>query len=165
MRNSRLGAPAETRVYLLLVLVLGLSVASIPARAQMDARVLANKNEDLIAFSSGMETKIAVRQAYDDGLTLLSDGKSVAAYEAFQAVLELNPDHSEARQRVSELTPEVIDRYHKMALIAFRRQDLDLALEIWDKVLAIDPDYQKARINRLLALDLKERLQRLQSTQ
>ncbi len=135
------------------------------SRSLAMAMALDPTNEDLTAFSRDMETKIAVRLAYDDGLTQLSDGKADAAYESFQAVLRLDPDNTQAQQRVSELTPEVVDLYHKKALIAFRRQDLDQALEIWDKVLAIDPDHQKAKLNRLLALDLKERLLRLQSTQ
>jgi len=135
------------------------------SRSLAMAMALDPTNEDLTAFSRGMETKIAVRLAYDEGLTQLSDGKADTAYETFQAVLKLDPDNSEARQRVDQLTPEVIELYHKKALIAFRRQDLDLALEIWDKVLKIDPNYQKAKINRMLALDLKERLLRLQSVQ
>jgi predicted SnoaL-like aldol condensation-catalyzing enzyme len=43
MRTSHLGVLAATRVYLFLVLVLSLSAANLPARAQMDARAVANK--------------------------------------------------------------------------------------------------------------------------
>ncbi len=129
------------------------------------AMALDPANAKLAAFSRDLERRIAVRQTYDQGLTYLSSGDTSLAYEAFQEVVSLDPNHEEARQRVAELTPEMAEVYHKQALTAFRRQDLDLALEIWDKVLAIDPDNQKAKLNRMLALDLKERLERLRATQ
>ena len=90
----------------------------------------------------------------------MSNGQTDLAFEAFQEVVKLDPGNNEANLRVAELTPEVAEIYHKQAMTAFRRQDLDQALAIWDKVLAIDPENQKAKLNRLLALDLKERLER-----
>ena len=53
--------------------------------------------------------------------------------------------------------------YHREAMTAFRRQDLDKALEIWEgKVLKIDPDHGPAKIYSDQARDLKKKLDTIQ---
>ena len=53
------------------------------------------------------------------------------------------------------------DRYYKDGLIAFQHQDLDGAIAAWNKVLAIDPAYKDAALNRAEALRLKANLKKL----
>lgn len=57
---------------------------------------------------------------------------------------------------------ELIDEYYKQASIAFRRQELDKAIALWDKVLLLDPEHQHAITGRLQALELKRKLSNLQ---
>lgn len=57
---------------------------------------------------------------------------------------------------------KVAEREYKKGLVAFQRQDLDAAIAAWDKVLAIDPNYKDAQLNRAQALRLKENLKKLQ---
>jgi tetratricopeptide (TPR) repeat protein len=53
------------------------------------------------------------------------------------------------------------EHYYKSGLVAFQHQDLDGAIADWDKVLAIDPGYKDAQLNRAQALQLKENLKKL----
>lgn len=53
------------------------------------------------------------------------------------------------------------DRYYKDGLIAFQHQDLDGAIAAWNKVLAIDPAYKDAALNRAEAIRLKANLKKL----
>ncbi|MBQ0780909.1 MAG: LysM peptidoglycan-binding domain-containing protein [Thalassolituus oleivorans] len=54
------------------------------------------------------------------------------------------------------------DEYHKQASMAFRRQELDQAIALWDKVLEIDPSHQHAMSGRLQAMELRKKLLDLQ---
>ncbi len=135
------------------------------SRSLAMAMALDPDNQELAAFANKIEVAIAVRQAYDDAEIQLNANRADLAYEALDRVLALDPEQDAARQQLADLAPEAINSYYMKAMIAFRRQDLDQALAIWDKVLTIDPNNDKARLNRLRALDLQERLQKLQSTQ
>lgn len=53
------------------------------------------------------------------------------------------------------------DALHRKALDAYRAQDLDLAIELWDEVLTIDPSHESARLYRAQAVELQNRLRRL----
>lgn len=57
---------------------------------------------------------------------------------------------------------KIAEREYKKGMIAFQKQDLDGAIAAWNKVLAIDPDYKDAQLNRAQALRLKENLKKLQ---
>ena len=54
-----------------------------------------------------------------------------------------------------------IDALHREAINAYRSQDLDRAIELWNQILAVDPAHESARLYRSQAEALKERLQRL----
>jgi len=42
--------------------------------------------------------------------------------------------------------------------VAFQRQNLDLAIAKWDRILELDASNRKARLERERALDLKKRM-------
>ena len=50
-------------------------------------------------------------------------------------------------------------RYDRAATQAFQRQNLDLAIKNWDHVLELDPNNQKAKLERARAEELKKRMQ------
>lgn len=54
-----------------------------------------------------------------------------------------------------------IEALHKDALNAYRRQKLDKAIELWDEVLALDPEHENARLYRSQAISLKKKLSNL----
>lgn len=56
----------------------------------------------------------------------------------------------------------LVQKYHKQALAAYRKQNLDQAIALWDKALAIDPNYEPALGYRARAMELKKRLNQLE---
>lgn len=54
-----------------------------------------------------------------------------------------------------------IDRHHRDAQAAFRRQDLTTAIREWDQVLALDPANDLARARRQEALELDRRIKQV----
>lgn len=55
-----------------------------------------------------------------------------------------------------------LDAMHRQAINAYRAQDLDTAIELWDQILGMDSAYESARLYRSQAQALKKRLQSLQ---
>jgi hypothetical protein len=66
-----------------------------------------------------------------------------------------SPDAEEKARRAE------IDRHHRNAQAAYRRQDLNTAIREWDAVLAIDPGNSLALARKQEALDLQRRLEKL----
>ena len=52
----------------------------------------------------------------------------------------------------------LIRQLDREASQAFQRQNLDLAITKWDRVLDLDPNNRNARLKREQALDLKKRM-------
>ena len=52
----------------------------------------------------------------------------------------------------------LIRRYEREAVQAFQRQNLDQAIARWNSVLELDPNNQKAKLERERASDLKKRM-------
>ncbi len=105
-----------------------------------------------------MEGDQRVERLYQSGLQALQRGEQEKAYAAFTETLKLNPHHVQAAQKAEEVKQDLIQRYHKNAMAAFHRQDLDSAIKEWDKVLVLNPDNESARLNRARALELRERI-------
>lgn len=53
---------------------------------------------------------------------------------------------------------ESIRRYDREANAAFQRQDLERAIALWDRLLELDPENERAKLNRARALDLQQRI-------
>jgi len=67
----------------------------------------------------------------------------------------ISPEAEEKARRAQ------IDRHHRNAQAAYRRQDLNTAIREWDAVLEIDPANDLARARKQEALDLQRRLEKL----
>ena len=87
-------------------------------------------------------------------------GDLEGALVAYADVLRREPTQAEARQRSVAVRKKLIDKYSAEASAAFARQDLDKAIASWDRVLALEPDNQNAKLKRQQALDLKEKLKK-----
>jgi tetratricopeptide (TPR) repeat protein len=87
-------------------------------------------------------------------------GDLEGALVAYADVLRSDPTHIEARQHAVPIRKKLVDRYYAEGTAAFASQDLDKAIAAWDRVLALDPDNQNAKLKRQQAIDLKERLKR-----
>lgn len=135
-----------------------------------DARRALRRAQDLDPGNQALSGQLANIDRQEDaerfylmGVRSLDDGDKLQAYAAFVKAVEMSPQHARAQRQAKSLRPTVAQIYHRRAMEAFRRQDLDQALQIWDKVLQIEPNHGPATLYRAQALDLNKRLQDLES--
>ena len=88
----------------------------------------------------------------------LLDNQSFAAFDNFKMATDLDNQNQPAMDDMLDLQKKIADKYHREASSAFRRQELDLAIEKWDIVLKVDPEHSSAKLYRVQALELKEKL-------
>jgi LysM repeat protein len=85
-------------------------------------------------------------------------GNLEAAYFAYTDLAQRYPASAEAAKRRDASRATFLRQLDREATTAFQRQNLDLAIAKWDRMLEIDPGNRKARLERERALDLKRRL-------
>jgi tetratricopeptide (TPR) repeat protein len=71
------------------------------------------------------------------------------------------PDPAATKAAAEKKRRALIERHHRSAQAAFRRQDLATAIKEWDRVLDIDPGNELAQARRQEALDLSRRLKQI----
>ena len=86
-------------------------------------------------------------------------GNLEGAYLVYGDALQRAPGHAEATRRRDAVRANLVRVYDREATQAFQRQNLDLAIAKWDRVLEMDPANRKARLERDRAQDLKKRMQ------
>jgi len=85
-------------------------------------------------------------------------GNIEAAYFAYTDLAQRYPASAEAAKRRDASRAKLLRALDREATTAFQRQNLDLAIAKWERVLEIDPGNRKARLERERALDLKRKL-------
>jgi tetratricopeptide (TPR) repeat protein len=109
------------------------------------------------------EPPVAKRDDVTDMLARAADleksGNLEGAYAAYNDVLQRVPNNPDATKRRDTIRTGLVRTYDREATQAFQRQNLDLAIEKWDRVLELDPANRKARLERDRAADLKKRMQ------
>jgi tetratricopeptide (TPR) repeat protein len=94
-----------------------------------------------------------------ESMSLLAQGQRPQALARLDAALTLDPRLKPAPgAAAAALRKDVLAGYHQRAIVLYRDQQLDPAIALWDRVLAIDPDYEPATVYRTRALELKQRL-------
>jgi LysM repeat protein len=99
-----------------------------------------------------------VAEALGRAADLERAGNLEAAYAAYTDVAQRHPGSAEASQRRDASRAALLRSLDREATTAFQRQNLELAIAKWDRVLEIDPANRKARLERERALDLKRKL-------
>jgi tetratricopeptide (TPR) repeat protein len=92
------------------------------------------------------------------GRQLEASGDLPGAYGAFSEAVALAPGNRDAVLQRDAAKAALIRSYDREATQAFQRQNLDLAIAKWEKLLELDPSNQKAKLERQRALDLKKQL-------
>ena len=87
-----------------------------------------------------------------------SAGNVEAAYATFSDAVARYPGNRDAVQQRDGAKTALIRSYDREATQALQRQNLDLAISKWDRILELDPANQKAKLERERALDLKKRM-------
>ena len=90
---------------------------------------------------------------------LEKSGNVEGAYLVYVDAVQHSPGHADATKRRDAARGKLVSAYDREATQAFQRQNLDLAIAKWDKVLELDPANRKARLERDRAADLKKRMQ------
>ena len=103
-------------------------------------------------------TMTPVASLLQKGRQLEANGDLPGAYGAFSEAVALAPGNRDAVLQRDAAKAALIRSYDREATQAFQRQNLDLAIAKWDKLLELDPSNQKAKLERQRALDLKKQL-------
>ena len=99
-----------------------------------------------------------VRRLQKESAALLAQGQKAQALARMEQALTIDPQLKPAGVGPASLRKQVIAAYHQRAIVLYRDQQLDPAIALWDRVLAIDPNYEPAVAYRARALELKQRL-------
>jgi tetratricopeptide (TPR) repeat protein len=92
------------------------------------------------------------------GRQLEASGDLQGAYGAFSEAAALSPGNRDAILQRNAAKAALIRSYDREATQAFQRQNLDLAIAKWDRLLELDPSNQKAKLERERAMELKKRM-------
>jgi hypothetical protein len=104
------------------------------------------------------KTRDDVGEALKKVAELERAGNLEAAYFAYTDLAQRYPASAEAAKRRDQSRASLLRSLDREATTAFQRQNLDLAIAKWDRILEIDSANKKARLERERALDLKRRL-------
>jgi len=94
----------------------------------------------------------------DESVSLLSHGHTEQALARMDEALTVDPQLKPTNSQAATLRSQLLDSYHERAVVLYRDQQLDQAIALWNRVLAIAPDYEPAIAYRARALELKQRL-------
>jgi len=101
----------------------------------------------------------------DDVAELLQKGKDLeakgnleGAYAAYAEAAKKTPVNAEAVRRRDASRTALLRSLDREGTQAFQRQNLDLAIAKWDRILEIDPNNQKAKLERERCLELKKKM-------
>ncbi len=114
------------------------------------------QNANLLEMKKKIEEKI--RELIDkyliEGEELLKKERYVDAESKFRKILYYNPRHRKALQMVKAiekkreiLKKEYLREYYIRGIEAYAHEDYEEAIFWWEKVLQIDPNFEKARRN------------------
>ena len=101
----------------------------------------------------------------DDVADLLQKGKDLeasgnleGAFAAYSEAAKKTPVNAEAVRRRDAAKAALVRSLDREGTQAFQRQNLDLAITKWDRILELDPNNQKAKLERERCLDLKKKM-------
>ncbi|EIM02167.1 peptidoglycan-binding protein [Rhodanobacter thiooxydans] len=100
----------------------------------------------------------AARRLQDESVSLLGQGHQQQALARLDQALSIDPSLKPTGTGAVALRKQLLDSYHERAIVLYRDQQLDQAIALWDRVLAIAPDYEPAIVYRTRARELKQRL-------
>jgi tetratricopeptide (TPR) repeat protein len=85
-------------------------------------------------------------------------GNLEAAYATFSEAARTEPANRDAVLQRDATKVALVRRYDREATQAYQRQNLDLAIKKWDQILELDPNNQKARLEKSRAMELQRKM-------
>ncbi len=132
--------------------------ARTPAVAPVVAEPAPPEEAAKIASVDSATPRNASAALMQQGQDLQKAGNLEGAYEAFREAAQRDPGNRDAALQRDATRTALARRYERDATQAFQRQNLDEAITKWDRVLALEPGNQKAKLERERALDLRKRM-------
>ena len=85
-------------------------------------------------------------------------GELNRALTLFEHALRLDPDNTDIQTEANNLRDVLVAQLHDQALIHYRDQELDQAIELWQRVQSLAPNFESAQIYLERAQALRDRL-------
>ena len=92
------------------------------------------------------------------GMAQQKSGNLEAAYASFSEAARNEPGNKDAVLQRDSVKVALLRKYDREAQQAYQRQNLDLAIKKWDQILELDPNNQKAKLERERAVELKKKM-------
>lgn len=109
----------------------------------------------------GASSAMKASQLQDESVALLKQGHQSEALARLDQALALDPQLKSNGSASTSMRSQLVAQYHQRAIVLYRDQQLDQAITLWDRVLAVDPGFEPAIAYRARALELKRRLRQL----
>lgn len=134
--------------------------AAAAARTPALAPIAAESGEEAVKLASvdSATPRNASSALMQQGIEMQRAGNLEGAYDAFREAAQRDPGNRDAVLQRDGLRTQLARRYEREATVAFQRQNLDEAITKWDRVLALEPGNQKAKLERERAIDLRKRM-------
>jgi tetratricopeptide (TPR) repeat protein len=135
-------------------------VIKIPGRAPATPPAAAAPAADAVAKPAEPEAKPRddVADLLQKGKDLESSGNLEGAYAAYSDAAKKTPVNADAVRRRDASRVALVRSLDREGTQAFQRQNLDLAITKWDRILELDPNNQKAKLERERCLELKKKM-------
>ncbi|MET0065427.1 MAG: tetratricopeptide repeat protein [Candidatus Thiodiazotropha sp.] len=134
-----------------------------PARSILEKLIILDaSDEQAINTLILVEDRIEARKLFAKAEGLQQTGQFEASYQAYSQGLTYDPDNTPAKAAQTAVLSQLTDSYHRQAMQHFRKQELDQAIEYWDRILKLDPNHSLAPGYKSRALEMKQQLQKIE---
>lgn len=123
--------------------------------------------EQVEAFTEGVaqlsrfetqQDRVAARRAFNEAQEA---GDAMRRHELLSEAVDRDPEWNRARTALANTEAELVEEHHDQALRAWRNQEIESAIELWEQVLAIDPGFEPAEVYLQRAREVLSRLEDL----
>jgi tetratricopeptide (TPR) repeat protein len=127
-----------------------------PARSGSDTLAVSESSAPAVELPTAKAQRLQ-----RESLSLLDQGRNDQALARLGEALSIEPRLKPVGPQAAALREQLLASYHEHAIVLYRDQQLDQAITLWDRILAINPNYEPAVMYRARALDLKHRLKQI----
>jgi tetratricopeptide (TPR) repeat protein len=121
-------------------------------------RLAPGGSAETAATSAAPDAAAQAQRLQDESLALWHRGQRTQALQRMDEALEADPGLPAANADAQTMRKQLVEVYHQRAIVLYRDQQLDQAIALWNRVLAIEPSFEPATAYRARALELKQRL-------
>lgn len=130
---------------------------------QNEALELLNQTGELISDPSrGLleagRRGLQVLKLEDEAVRARRAGELATSLALFEEAAALDPDNARIRSEAGNVRDVLVAQLHDQALIHYRDQQLDEAIQLWQQVQQLAPEFESAQIYLERALALRARL-------